>query len=119
VSAWTTAAHALAVPDARLLYATTTDTFADRWQALHEQFAVFPDPDLPLRTPADQIALDIVIDDDLSDRKLVALRAQASQTDGLVAALGEERFCAWWSRETFVLAPRLATDAAPATGTAV
>ncbi len=38
------------------------------------------------------------------DRKLVALRAQASQTDGLIAALGEERVRQWWSTETFVCA---------------
>jgi hypothetical protein len=38
------------------------------------------------------------------DRKLVALRAQASQTEGLIAALGEERVRDWWSTETFVCA---------------
>lgn len=113
VSAWATAAHALAIPDARLLYATTSDTFADRWHDLHVEHGIFPDPALPLRTPADQIALDIAMDDDLATRKLVALRAQASQTDGLVAALGEERFRAWWSHETFRSGPRRQDSAPP------
>jgi LmbE family N-acetylglucosaminyl deacetylase len=74
VSAWTTAAHALAAPRARLLYATTTDLFADRWHDLHTQLDVFYDPSLPLRTPSDRIALELVLDRDLSDRKMVALR---------------------------------------------
>jgi LmbE family N-acetylglucosaminyl deacetylase len=106
VSAWTTAAHALAAPHARLLYATTTDVFADRWQDLHTQLGVFYDPSLPLRTPSDRVALEVVLDHDLSDRKMVALRAQASQTDGLLAALGERRYRAWWSTETFTEVPR-------------
>ena len=39
-----------------------------------------------------------------ADRKIVALRAQASQTTALIAALGEERVRDWWSTETFVCA---------------
>jgi len=104
VSAWTTAAHALAVPAARLLYATTTAAFADRWQDLHARFDIFLDPALPLRTPDDQIVLEVTLDGDLADRKHLALRAQASQTDGLISALGEDRFRAWCARETFTVA---------------
>jgi LmbE family N-acetylglucosaminyl deacetylase len=110
VSAWTTAAHAQVVPQAHLLYATTTDAFAERWRDLHAQLDVFADG-APPRTPQDEIALEIVLDEPLADRKLVALRAQASQTDGLLAALGEERYRAWWSSETFrqpVLSPATA-----------
>ena len=110
VSAWTTAAHAQVVPQARLLYATTTDAFADRWHDLHTELDVFPDG-APPRTPQDEIALEIVLDEQLADRKLVALRAQASQTDGLLAALGEERYRAWWSSETFRQPVRLPTVA--------
>jgi LmbE family N-acetylglucosaminyl deacetylase len=113
VSAWTTAAHAQVAPHARLLYATTTDTFADRWRDLHERLDIFSDG-TPLRTPRDQIALELTLDADLADRKLVALRAQASQTDGLIATLGEGRYRAWFSSETFrapVRAPALAAAA--------
>jgi hypothetical protein len=114
VSAWTTAAHSQVAPHARLLYATTTDAFADRWRDLHAQLDIFPDGSPP-RTPSDEIALEVVLDDDLSDRKLVALRAQASQTDGLLAVLGEERYRAWWSSETFrqpVMSPAVARTGA-------
>ena len=34
----------------------------------------------------------------------MALRAQASQTSALIAALGEERVREWWSTETFIAA---------------
>lgn len=105
VSAWATAARAVAAPRARLLQATTTRAFADRWHDLHARLEVFLDPSLPLRTPPGRVALEIVLDRELADRKLVALRAQASQTDGLIAELGEDRYRAWWSTESFVLAP--------------
>ena len=77
---------------------------ADRWQDLHERFDIFLDPGLPLRTPADEVALEIVLDGALADRKLVALRAHASQTADLVAAVGEQRYRAWTATEAFTLA---------------
>ena len=104
VSAWATAARAAAAPGARLLYATTTAAFADRWHDLHERFEIFLEPGLPLRTPPEQLALELVLDGALADRKLVALRAHASQTAGLVAALGEQRYRAWTAIEAFTLA---------------
>ena len=48
--------------------------------------------------------MELRLDEAMVDRKLVALRAQASQTEGLIAALGEERVRDWWSTETFVCA---------------
>ena len=59
---------------------------------------------LPLRTPASALAVELHLDQAMVDRKLVALRAQASQIEGLIAALGEERVREWWSTETFVSA---------------
>lgn len=105
VSGWATAARDLAVPDARLLYATTSIASAKRWADVHERFDIYDDPRLPVRTPAEQMALELVLDGALADRKLVALRAQASQTAPLVTALGDARFRAWVATESFVLAP--------------
>jgi LmbE family N-acetylglucosaminyl deacetylase len=104
VSAWATDAHALAAPDARLLYATTTEEFARDWEPDRQAFNVFLADGLPLRTPATELAVQLRLDADAADRKIVALRAQASQTTGLFAALGEERVRRWWSTETFVAA---------------
>ena len=39
--------------------------------------------------------------DDVLDQKLAALRAQASQTAGLIEAFGEHRYRTWFARETF------------------
>ena len=80
VSAWATDAHALAAPDARLLYATTTEEFAQAGEPSRD-------------------AVNVLLAD---GRKIVALRAQASQPTGLFAALGEDRVREWWSTETFV-----------------
>ena len=104
VSRWATAARAAAAPHARLLYATTTEEFVDRWLPVREVFTMFLADGLPLRTPASALAVELRLDEAMVDRKLVALRAQASQTEGLIAALGEERVRDWWSTETFVCA---------------
>ena len=104
VSAWATDAHAVAASHARLLYATTTEAFVRDWEPHREAFNVFLADGLPLRTPAADLAVELRLDSDIVDRKIVALKAQASQTTGLFAALGEERVRRWWSTETFVAA---------------
>lgn len=88
---------------ARLLQATTTDRFAAEFADLHAAVPVFG-PGLPRRTPEADVALAVRLDAELQDRKLAALRAQATQTHGLMAAVGEDRFRAWWRTETFVAA---------------
>jgi LmbE family N-acetylglucosaminyl deacetylase len=104
VSAWATAARAAAAPQTRLLYATTTEEFVERWEPLRDAFDIFLADGLPLRTPASALAVELRLGPALLDRKIVALRAQASQTSALIAALGEERVRDWWSTETFVCA---------------
>lgn len=108
VSAWVTAARAVAAPATRLLYVTTTDDFVDLWRPARSAFDVFLADGLPLRTPGSDLAVRLRLDPDLLDRKVVALRAQASQTTGLVAAVGEDRIRRWWATETFVSADGVA-----------
>lgn len=110
VSRWATAARRLAAPTSRLLYVTTTDEFARRWHPLHRDLDVFLVPELPLRTPADDVVVEVRLDDDLADRKLAALRAQPSQTAPLVDHVGEETFRRWWSVESFVDADSVLVD---------
>jgi LmbE family N-acetylglucosaminyl deacetylase len=109
VSTWATAAHTAAAPDARLLYATTTEEFVQACPC-RDQFPLFLADGLPLRTPATDLAVSLRLPPTTLDRKIVALRAQASQTAALFTALGEARVRQWWSTETFV-APA-ATDPA-------
>ncbi|MEV4414797.1 PIG-L family deacetylase [Catellatospora sp. NPDC049609] len=111
VSRWATAARALAAPEARLLYATTTDDFLHRWQHVYDRLDVFLADGLPARTPPELLSLHLALDGELADRKLVALRAQATQTAALVAMLGEQTMRDWCATEAFV-------DAAHATGRA-
>jgi LmbE family N-acetylglucosaminyl deacetylase len=112
VSAWATEARAIAAPRARLLYATTTEEFVEGWEPAREAFDVFLADGLPLRTPASALAAELRLAPADLDRKIVALRAQASQISGLLAALGEERFRQWWSTEAFVTAESVTSRAA-------
>jgi LmbE family N-acetylglucosaminyl deacetylase len=116
VSAWATAAQAVAAPDASLLYATTTAEFVAAWAPARAAFDVFLAGGLPLATAETDLAVRLRLDLAGLDRKIVALRAQSSQTGALFAALGEERVRQWWSTETFVTAAT-ARGRQPAWGT--
>ena len=102
---WTTAAFRQAAPaGARLLYATLAERRAPRWSALTESLGIYP-PGLPVLTPADQLAVDVVLEPDIAERKFRALAAQTTQTSGLIAALGAQQYTAWVGDESFVEAP--------------
>ncbi|MEV0705940.1 PIG-L deacetylase family protein [Nocardia aurea] len=108
VSAWAGATRDLAAPRARLLYARGTADFFDTWRDLYARLAMFDGDDLPARARNDELAVELHLDDAAADRKLVALRAQATQTADLLAMLGEDTMREWACRvETFV-------DAVPA-----
>jgi LmbE family N-acetylglucosaminyl deacetylase len=104
VSRWATAARTLAAADAALLYATTTAEHVERWQQLHDRLGVYLVPGLPLRRAAAELALELHLDADLVERKVSALRAQTSQTSGLIEQMGEQRFRDWVAVEAFVAA---------------
>jgi LmbE family N-acetylglucosaminyl deacetylase len=91
----------------RLLHAVKTDAFADAFADVHDALPIFA-PGLPLRTPVDQLALSLDLDDELVDVKLAALRTQATQVAPLVAAMGEARYVEWIRSETFVAAGTIA-----------
>jgi LmbE family N-acetylglucosaminyl deacetylase len=105
VSRWTTAAFDLAAdPGARLLYAAVSDRHARRWERFHREAEVYLEG-YPVTVPLDELALDLVLDRETLDRKVAALRAQRTQTDGIVALLGPDRYRAWVDEEAFVEAP--------------
>lgn len=116
VSAWATAARDAAAPQARLLYTTTTEEFVQRWEPARDAFDLFLADGLPLRTPASALAVELRLGPALLDRKLVALRAQASQFEVMIAAVGEEQVREWWSIETFTT-PDLAASLTTGWGT--
>jgi hypothetical protein len=70
---------------------------------VHEEFGVF-DEGLPASVDDDRLVVDLVLDGRTLARKIEALAAQASQTTGLIAHLGTDRYARWVGRESFVAA---------------
>lgn len=101
VSSWVSDAWRAAGARARLLHARTTDAYADEFADIHAAVPVFADG-LPLRTPAEQLALALELDGELLDLKVAALRAHETQVGPLLAIIGEDRFAAWVRHEPFV-----------------
>jgi LmbE family N-acetylglucosaminyl deacetylase len=87
---------------AALLTATLTESFHEQWGALAASHGVWMPGAVPPRVPDDEADLRLLLGDVLSCRKLAALRAHASQTDGLRDAVGDETFRRWWAEEAFV-----------------
>jgi LmbE family N-acetylglucosaminyl deacetylase len=109
VSRWVDLALASSAATPRLLHAVATEQ--DRVDPqLDEDFGVF-ELGQPRIVEPDELALRLVLDPASLRRKVAALEAQASQTAGLIEAVGPERFSAWVAVEAFadpvsVAAPR-------------
>lgn len=116
VSAWVTQAWRETGRTSRLWYATLTPSFHRRWGRLNDEVGLWFDGSRPPATRPRDLAARVVFDEELVERKYAALRAHASQLDGLVAMVGEERFRRWWAHESFVAAPE--TAPAPVQGLA-
>lgn len=98
VSAWTDLAIARSVAAPRLLHAVQGEEVVD--PELDEEFGVF-ELGRPRVCSVEEMAVRILLDGEVLDRKVAALLRQASQTGGLVAAVGQERFRAWVAAETY------------------
>jgi len=88
-----------------VLHATTTASWAERFAEVHRRFSVFG-PDGPPETPEPELALALDLSSHLLDRKIAALRAQASQTAELREQMGESTYRRWWASECFVAPSR-------------
>lgn len=104
VSAWATAAVRRSGVATRLLHAAQTATWCARFAELNRVLGVYP-PGLPAVAPGGEIAFEVVLPDDLLDRKVAALAAQASQVGPLVERMGEATFRSWVDTECFRSAP--------------
>jgi LmbE family N-acetylglucosaminyl deacetylase len=104
ISAWTTKAFERAAPPgARLLYAALPEPRMRRWKSLGDSLGIYL-PGYPVGTPADRLALDLELDRHTVARKVRALAAQTTQTAGLIATLGVDRYTAWVGVESFASA---------------
>jgi LmbE family N-acetylglucosaminyl deacetylase len=104
VCRWTTAAFEEAAPaGAKLFYATMTPEMADVMEPALAPYGVFfagPPP----RTPRADLGIDFRLSADLLDVKFEAIKAQVSQSEGLLNALGRAFFDVSNGEETFALA---------------
>jgi LmbE family N-acetylglucosaminyl deacetylase len=105
VSAWVGAAVAGLRPGRpRLLHTAVTPTMAAEGADIHARFSVY-EPGLPALCRRPDLAAHLQLDGRLLDAKVRALRAHASQTHALEAALAPDRYRTWVATEAFVDAP--------------
>lgn len=104
VSRWTLAAFEQAAKQgAKLYYVAVAPEWIEQWGPILDPFNVFA-PGTPWTVPRADLAIDFKVDGELLETKLTALRAQPSQTEGLIGALGETFFREGLTEETFALA---------------
>jgi LmbE family N-acetylglucosaminyl deacetylase len=101
---WTTEAFERAAPArAKLFYATMTPEMADVLEPAFAPYNVFfagPPP----RTPRAELGIDFRLSRELLDLKFEAIKAQVSQSEGLLKAFGRDFFDVSNAEETFALA---------------
>lgn len=100
VSGWVDAAVQWTGTRARVLHATTTAAFLETFADVHRDFDVFFAGSPSITAPG-ELAVDLRLTGRLADRKMAALRAQATQTERLISQLGSRRFREWVSSESF------------------
>ena len=103
ISRWTTDAWLSSTSPARLLYATMTPQFHETWGELNDRHGIWMSGTGPSTSESD-LAVQVRLSGSAMDRKVVALRAHASQTSSLIQAVGLDEFGRWWSTESFVAA---------------
>ena len=99
VSAWTDRALQRVAATPRLLHAAVTEGWVRRFAEFVEPMDDAGDAFAPC--PDAELAVALELDGELLDRKLAALRAQATQTAGLEAAAGVDRYRASIAGEYF------------------
>jgi LmbE family N-acetylglucosaminyl deacetylase len=100
-SRWATAAFQKAgKPGAVLGYATNSPEWLADFREPLDRFNVFMGSEPPC-TPRDQQLVDIVLEGDLLETKLAALRSMTSQVEPLIAGLGEDFFRRGLVEESF------------------
>lgn len=106
VHRWVTAAWRARGRRCRLLYAASSQRHLARFADLYETWGVYMTDARPAGVPADELAIDLVLEGADLDRKVVALRALASQTASAIAAIGLDLYAESVAEETFVDAAR-------------
>lgn len=103
---WVTRAWERSGRTGRLLYATTSVEFLNRFRDLFEEWDMYMSDERPSGVPSDQLDVHVELGGGELDRKLTALRAMATQTADLVAAMDPQTYAAQVAEEAFVAAGR-------------
>ncbi len=90
-------------PGAKLLYATVTPDWAERWVPVYNRFNVFR-PGTPPVTPREELSIEYDLPSDILELKLRAIQEHVSQVEGMVQAFGEDIFREAMRGEYFRLA---------------
>lgn len=105
VHRWTTRAWRATGHRGTLLYATVTPSFHSDFAHLNDAVRLWSVGDgRRAATPEAALSHRIRLSGHDLDQKVAALRAHASQTSGMIAAVGEDAFRRWWAEESFVAA---------------
>jgi LmbE family N-acetylglucosaminyl deacetylase len=102
VHRWVTEAWRQHGCSSRLLYAVSTAEHLDRFNSTYETLGVYMSDDRPAGVPVERLALHARFHGRELDRKVTALRAMATQTGALTAALDELTYAAIVAEEAFV-----------------
>jgi hypothetical protein len=87
-----------------------TPQFHETWGEVNDRLGIWMSGTGPSTAESD-LAVNVHLTGAAMDRKVVALRAHASQTTPLVEAVGLDEFCRWWSTESFVAATTIEQSA--------
>ena len=104
VSQWVDLAVRRTFATPRVLHAVATESALWVDEALTNDFGVY-DEGRPRICKPEDLVVNLDLDGDELSRKVEALLCQASQTSGLVDAVGIDRFTAWVASECFAPAP--------------
>lgn len=101
VGRWTSLAVTFSRHRPRILHAAVTPAESMRQRSVNEALGAFA-PGYPRTTPAADLALRLLLDDELLDLKLAALRKHASQTREQEHRVGTAAYRLWQREEAFV-----------------
>ena len=87
-------------PIGDLWYAAKTDQWLAEWRQLHDDFGVWMTGE-PIGVRPEDVELIIELEGDALDTKRDVLAEHKSQTEGLAAAFGEDRYRRWICQEVF------------------
>jgi LmbE family N-acetylglucosaminyl deacetylase len=102
VGVWAAAAvDRSALTGARLLQAAIGLRRTERWAEFNDRLGVF-EPGYPITFADDELAVDLVLGQQVVARKVRALAAQETQTAALIGNVGLDEYSAWVGVESFM-----------------